>query len=123
MIATRALVSADWPDAGDSVPFYQQSMLGCTHLLRGYPSFRFRDHALAAFSAEYRFEAIPKLELALFHDAAQVAESVSALRLSDWKWSWGGGARLKTKHRTLVRFEVAHSRETTRYIVKTTPAF
>lgn len=123
VIATRALVSADWPDAGDSVPFYQQSMLGGTHLLRGYPSFRFRDHTLAAFSAEYRFEAIPKLELALFYDAAQVAETVSALRLSDWKWSWGGGVRLKTKHRTLVRFEVAHSRETTRYIVKTTPAF
>ncbi len=123
VFAARALVSADWPDAGNSVPFYQQSMLGGSHLLRGYPSFRFRDDALSAFSAEYRFEPIPKLELALFYDAAQVAASVSELRLSEWKSSWGAGARVKPKSRTLVRFEVARSPETTRYIVRSSAAF
>jgi surface antigen Omp85-like protein len=123
VIAARALVSSDWPDAGSRVPFYLQSMLGGSRLLRGYPSFRFRDDALTAFSVEYRFEPISKLELALFYDAGQVAESFSALDLADLKTAWGGGIRIKSKHRMLLRFDVARSRETTRYLVKTSPAF
>src|SRR5262245_18483281 len=45
VIAARALLSSDSPDAGSSVPFYLQQSLGGSHLLRGYPSFRFRDDA------------------------------------------------------------------------------
>jgi len=123
VIAAHALVSSDWPDAGGLVPFYLQSSLGGSRILRGYPSFRFRDDALAAFSAEYRFEPISKLELAVFYDVGEVAESFSALDLSDLKAAWGGGIRIKAKNRMLLRFDVARSRETTRYLVKTSPAF
>ena len=123
VIAAHAVVSSDSPDAGGLVPFYLQSSLGGSRILRGYPSFRFRDDALAAVSAEYRFEPISMLELAVFYDVGEVAESFSALGLSDVKTAWGGGIRIKRKNRMLVRFDVARSRETTRYLVKTSPAF
>lgn len=123
VVAARVLVSVDWPDAGGQVPFYLQSPLGGSRLLRGYPSFRFRDDALAAFSAEYRFEPMPKLELAVFYDAGEVAASLSALDVSDLKTAWGGGIRVKSKNRMLLRFDVARSRETTRYLVKSSAAF
>jgi outer membrane protein assembly factor BamA len=123
VLAGHALVSADWPDAGGHVPFYLQSSLGGSRILRGYPSFRFRDDALTAFSVEYRFEPIPRLELAAFYDAGEVAESFAALDFADLKTAWGGGIRIKSKTRMLLRFDVARSRETTRYLVKTSPAF
>ena len=123
VVAARVLVSVDWPDAGGQVPFYLQSPLGGSRLLRGYPTFRFRDDALAAFSAEYRFEPMPKLELAVFYDAGEVAERLSALDLSDLKTAWGGGIRVKSKNRMLLRIDVARSRETTRYLVKSSAAF
>src|SRR5262245_33662864 len=123
VIALHGLLSADSPDSANRVPFYLQSSLGGSHYLRGYPAFRFRDDALTAFSVEYRFEPISKLELALFYDLGEVAPSVSALDFSEFKDSWGGGIRIKSKHRTLLRFDVARSTETTRYLVKTSPAF
>lgn len=123
VIAARALLSADSPDAGSSVPFYLQQSLGGSHVLRGYPPFRFRDDAVAAVSAEYRFEPVSRVELAAFYDAGVVAESVSALDGSHRKTSWGGGIRLKSKRSVLFRFDVARSPETTRYLVMTSPAF
>jgi hypothetical protein len=124
VIATRGLVSVDWPDAGNRVPFYLQSSLGGTRVLRGYPSFRFRDDALVAFSAEYRFEPIAdKLELALFYDAGQVAPHESQLRFSDFRSAWGAGIRIKSAEKLRLRFDVAKSREATRYLVKLSPSF
>jgi hypothetical protein len=123
VIATRALGSLDQPDGGGRVPFYLQSSLGGSHVLRGYPSFRFRDEALVAVSAEYRFEIIPRLELAAFYDAGQVAPDVSDFRLSDLRTGWGGGVRLKSRRKVIVRFDVARSREATRYLVKLNSSF
>ena len=48
------------------MPFYLQSFLGGSHTLRAYASQRFRGEKLALFQAEYRWEAAPAVELALF---------------------------------------------------------
>jgi surface antigen Omp85-like protein len=123
VIATRALASFDWPDAGSRVPFYLQSSLGGSQVLRGYPAFRFRDDRLVALSAEYRWELLSKLELAAFYDAGQVAPETSDLRLADLRTGWGAGVRLKSRRDVLLRFDVARSREATRYLIKLSPAF
>ena len=123
VIAARAVTSVDRPDAGHRVPFFLQSSLGGSQLLRGYPAFRFRDEAVLAFAAEYRFEVVPRLELAAFVDAGQVAPDFSALSLSDLRTGWGVGARLKSTRRVLLRFDVARSSEATRYLIKLTPSF
>jgi hypothetical protein len=123
VLAARALGSFDRPDAGARVPFYLQSSLGGSQVLRGYPAYRFREDRLVAFSAEYRFEVVPKVELAAFFDAGQVAPAGTGLRLSDPLTGWGAGVRLKSRRRVLFRFDVAHSREATRYLVKLGPSF
>jgi outer membrane protein assembly factor BamA len=123
VLAARAMGSFDRPDAGARVPFYLQSSLGGSQVLRGYPAYRFREDRLVAFSAEYRFEVIPKLELAAFFDAGQMAPLGAGLRLSDPLTGWGVGVRLKSTRRVLFRFDVAHSREATRYLVKLGPSF
>ncbi|HEX6737590.1 MAG TPA: BamA/TamA family outer membrane protein [Vicinamibacteria bacterium] len=123
VLAARAVASFDRPDDGARVPFYMQSSLGGSHVLRGYPAFRFRADKLAALSTEYRFEVVPRLELAAFYDLGQVAPVGTALRLSHPLSGWGGGVRFKSAHRVLARFDVARSAEGTRYLVKLGPAW
>lgn len=123
VIATRAVASFDRPDAGSRVPFYLQSSLGKGQILRGYQAFRFRDLNVVGFSAEYRFEPVSKLELAVFYDAGQVAPERSLLHLSDMHTSYGAGIRFKTPRKVFLRFDVAHSLEGTLYVVKLSQAF
>jgi hypothetical protein len=123
VLAARALGSFDRPDAGAQVPFYLQSSLGGSQVLRGYRAFRFRDERLVAFSVEYRFEAHPRVELAAFVDAGQVAPAGTGFRLGDPHAGWGVGLRVKSQRRVVLRLDVARSPETTRYLVKLGPAF
>jgi outer membrane protein assembly factor BamA len=123
VLATRAIGSFDGPDSDSRIPFYLQSSLGGSQILRGYAGFRFRDHQVIAFSAEYRFEPIPRLEFAVFYDAGQVARERSGLSFGDMHTGWGGGVRIKSTRKVLFRFDVAHSREDTRYLVKLGPSF
>lgn len=123
VIAARALGSFDSADAGNRVPFYLQSSLGGSQILRGYPGFRFRDLAVSEASAEYRFEAFWKIELAAFVDAGQVAPRAGDLHFSDFKTAYGVGIRLKSPSRVLARLDVAHGKEGTHFVVKLGPSF
>ena len=123
VLAGHAVASFDFTDAGRSVPFYLQSTLGGSYLLRGYGSTRFRDEKLIAFTGEYRFEIIPRLELALFYDAGQAAPTLDELDLSRLHTSYGAGLRLKSPRKVRLRFDVARSSETTRYLVRFSPSF
>jgi surface antigen Omp85-like protein len=123
VLAGRVLGSFDRPDSGSRVPFYLQSSLGGSHILRGFRSFRFRDENLIAFSAEYRFDVVPKVELAVFYDAGKVFADRKDLDLRGLETSWGGGVRLKSPKKVRLRVDVGHSREGTRVIVKFSPAF
>jgi hypothetical protein len=123
VIAVRALGSFDRPDSGSRVPFYLQSALGGSHILRGFRAFRFRDENLIAFSGEYRFDVVPKVELALFYDAGKVVADRSDVDLRGLETSWGGGIRLKSPKKVRLRFDVGHSREGTRLHLKFSPSF
>jgi hypothetical protein len=123
VLALRLYTSLD-DAAGDSrVPFYMQETLGSSRLLRGFPTFRFRGEKLLSLQAEYRWEAIPALELAVFVDSGKVFTDIGDWGLSGLETSYGAGLRLKSSSATLVRFDVARSPEDTRLYLKFGAAF
>ena len=124
VIALRQLTTLDDPDAGSKVPFYMQSTLGRSTFLRGYSSFRFRDDKLLAFEAEYRFEVVPKVELALLYDTGKVFHTIGDFDLRDLRRSWGAGIRLKSPKKVKLRLDVMRSgSEGTRVQVKLDQSF
>jgi outer membrane protein assembly factor BamA len=68
-----------------------QSALGGSHLLRGFHSLRFRDEKLLGGSAEYRFEVVPKVELAAFYDIGNVLGDMRDFDFATW-FTPGGSA-------------------------------
>jgi len=123
VIALRQVTSLDDPDDGSQVPFYMQSSLGRSTFLRGYNSFRFRDDKLLAFQGEYRFEIVPKVEIALLYDAAKVFGSMSEFDFQHLRTSYGAGIRLKSPKKVKLRLDVMRSVEGTRVQIKLDPSF
>jgi hypothetical protein len=121
VLAARVLASSDDPRPGARVPFFLQEALATSHTLRGYETFRFRGEKLLSLQAEYRWEAVPALELALFADAGNVAragEGFGALEAG-----YGFGIRLKTHRDVLARFDAAWGREGRRLYLRFGPSF
>ncbi len=123
VLALRFFTSRDDAGAGSSVPFYLRRALGGANTLRGFQDQRFRDNGLIYLSGEYRWEAAPALELAVFYDAGKVFDSRSDFGLSGMEKSIGWGIRFKNHRRVLVRFDFAKSREDTRTHVTIGPSF
>ena len=123
VLALRFLASATCPDRGSRVPFYFQPTLGSPHVMRAVEDQRFRDRRLIYLSAEYRWEAAPALELALFYDAGKVFRNRSGFNLTGLRKNLGFGFRVKSRDRVLFRVDVARGREDTRIRVTVGPAF
>jgi len=121
LLAVRVLASADDPATGARVPFYLQEALSNSRTLRGFQTFRFRGEKLLSLQAEYRWEAVPALELALFTDAGKVARAGEPF--GAFEAGYGVGLRLKTQKDTLVRFDAAWSREGHRLYLRFGPSF
>jgi hypothetical protein len=123
VLAVRSLVSRDRADAGQRVPFYLQESLGGSHTLRGFPNFRFRGEKLLLLQAEYRWEAVPAVEFALFVDAGKTVRSDESLDLSDLQSDFGFGVRIKRDSGLIVRLDVARSGEDRRLLLRFGPSF
>jgi hemolysin activation/secretion protein len=104
-------VSSSDSDTANRVPFFMQESLGGPDSLRGFDNFRFRDDNLMLISTEYRWEANPYWELALFYDAGKVFPNRAPWNLKDLEKGYGFGVRIKVPHATLFRFDVGHSDE------------
>jgi outer membrane protein assembly factor BamA len=122
VLALRAYAVKDDPDEGQRVPFYLLSYLGGGHTLRGYLSQRFRGEKLALFQAEYRWEASPAIELALFVDSGAVA-ATSEDDLGRFQTDGGIGLRLKTHEAVKVRADFAWGGEGFRVVLRFSPPF
>ena len=122
VLALRAYASQDDPKGGARVPFYLLPFLGGSHTLRGFLSQRFRGERLALFQAEYRWEASPAIELALFADSGAVAATRDD-KLEQFRTGGGIGLRLKTHEATLLRFDCAWSDEGVRLLLRFNPSF
>lgn len=123
VLALRALVSRDRADDGSRVPFYLMEELSDSHRLRGYLTFRYRGERTVALSAEYRWEAAPALELALFADAGRAFRPEESWALTDLRGAVGFGIRFKTHDAVVGRLEVARGVESTRVYVRFGPSF
>ena len=123
VLALRFFTSHDDAGAGSTVPFYLRRALGGANTLRGFLDQRFRDNGLIYLSGEYRWEAAPALELAVFYDAGKVFDRRSDFGFSGMEKSIGWGIRFKNHRRVLVRFDFAKSREDTRTHVTIGPSF
>ena len=123
VVALRQVTSLEAPDAGSSVPFYMLSNLGRGSFLRGFRSSRFRDEKLLALAGEYRFEIVPKVELALLYEAGKVFATMQEFDLHGLRQSWGVGIRLKSLREVRLCVDVLHSVEGTRVDLRLGPSF
>jgi surface antigen Omp85-like protein len=123
VLALHGYASTARADSGSRVPFFLQDTLGDSHSLRGFADFRFRGPAVLLLSAEYRWEVIPALELALFQDAGTVGARLSDLRVEKLRGDFGAGLRLKRSEAVVFRLDVARSTEETRVLASTSFSF
>jgi hypothetical protein len=123
VLALRTVASTDRAADGAVVPFYMQRTMGGSQTLRGYDNFRFRGERMLLLQAEYRWEANPAVELALFIDGGRASSHEDGWSLEDMHTSWGVGLRVKTYDAVRFRFDVAWSEETTRFLVRLGPSF
>ena len=123
VLAVRAYLSSDTADDGATVPFFLQEPLSNSHTLRGYETFRYRGEKLVSLQAEYRWEAAPAVELAVFVDAGRAFRASEDVTISGLRASWGGGLRIKTWEDTLFRLDVARSPEQVRAYARFGAAF
>jgi surface antigen Omp85-like protein len=122
VLALRAYASKDDPAAGGRVPFYLLPYLGGSHTLRGYVSQRYRGEKLALLQAEYRWEASPAIELALFADSAAVAATTDE-KLERFRTDGGIGLRFKSHESVMLRLDFAWSDEGFRALFRFSPSF
>lgn len=106
--------------SGQTVPFFLMPDLG-GHNLRGFRNYRFRDRHSLLFTAEYRWYAQEYLDGAIFYDAGKAVPDRSLLDFTQLKSSYGAGIRLHGPRTTVLRLEVARSRERLRLIVAFSP--
>jgi hypothetical protein len=99
------------PEQGNLVPFHLLPTLGGGDTLRGYHEFRFRDNVMALANFEYRFETFIGLDMALFADFGQVAETRNELDLSEFKSSFGLGFRVNTNQGVFMRLDIGYGDE------------
>ena len=118
VLALRQVVSADRADDGSSIPFYMRSTLGGGSLLRAFPSFRFRDDRLMLLASEYRFEATPRIELALIYEAGKVMSEDEGFDLKDLRSNYGAGVRFKSRRKVHFRVDAVRGSEGMRWHVK-----
>jgi AAA family ATP:ADP antiporter len=111
VIAMRAVASTTATARGNVVPYFLMPDLGGGSELRGYPSWRFRDRNRLLLTGEYRWMAGQFVDMALFVDAGKVAARWADIDLEGLKRSYGVGVRFHTPAATVMRIEVARTRD------------
>jgi outer membrane protein assembly factor BamA len=111
VFALRARTVLTDTDAGQTVPFYLQPVLGGSDDLRGFRSFRFADANMLALNGEYRWEAFSGLDMALFVDGGKVFPRHGQLNFRDLEASYGFGLRFNVTNQVFLRIDTGFSRE------------
>lgn len=96
------------------VPFYKLAQLGGEDMLRGYFEGRFRDQALYALQAEYRFPVWWRFSAVVHGALGQVASTPWRLASRRPNWSLGAGGRimLNTDERLNLRADLGFGHDT-----------
>jgi hypothetical protein len=112
--------STTMTDSGQVVPFFLQPDLG-GHDLRGFDNYRFIDRHSIEATVEYRWYAQEFLDAAIFYDAGKAVPRRADLDFTGLNRDYGAGIRLHGPRTTVLRIEVARSRERTRLIFAFSP--
>lgn len=123
VLALRARTSRSVAASGGEVPFYLMETLGGGTTIRGFREFRFRDARTLLLSAEYRWELWTYLDFALFADAGKVFSESSELDLHNLETAVGFGLRGHGPAGTVIRFDLARSRESIKLHIGGGPSF
>ena len=109
---------ASFAYAGDDhvVPFYFLPKLGGNYELRGFNQYRFHDNNAFMAAIEHRWYVFAGLEMALFADAGKTVANKGQIDFSGLNYSGGIGFRARIQDAVVLRFDVARSREGTRWI-------
>lgn len=97
--------------SGGQVPFYRLATLDANSPLRGFPRGRFRDRNFIILNAEYRFPVWDGIDGVGFVDTGRVFHSPSDLSFNDFKYSAGGGLRVRALGLMLLRLDIAYGGE------------
>ncbi|PSQ82107.1 MAG: hypothetical protein BRD46_00435 [Bacteroidetes bacterium QS_8_68_15] len=110
VLALREFLTLTSTPGVNTLPFYEMETLGGEHTLRGYDTFRFRDHNAILLNAEYRWQIFRPLDMALFVDAGHVFGAVEelALKAEHFETAYGVGLRIMSGQRVIGRFDVAY---------------
>ena len=119
----RDLDRFDFNRVAVEVPFYLMETLGGGSTIRGFREYRFRDARTLLMSAEYRWELWTYLDFALFADAGKVFSESSDLDLHDLETAVGFGLRGHGPGGTVIRFDLARSREAIKVHIGGGPSF
>jgi outer membrane protein assembly factor BamA len=98
------------------VPFYLLPQLGGNFELRGFNPYRFADNNAFMAAIEHRWYAFSGLEMAVFVDAGKTVPEKGRVDFSGLNYSGGIGLRARIRGAVVLRMDVAHSREGTRWI-------
>jgi hypothetical protein len=123
VISLRGVASTTSHKDGQQIPFFAMPSLGGGSNLRGFQSWRFRDQNSLLLQAEWRIMVNRFFDTAVFYDAGTVAARTEDLDFSGLRNDYGFGARFHTPFATVLRIDVARSREGTRLVFATSPVF
>ena len=123
VLSFRGLAQTTWRKQDQDVPFFMLPSLGGGSNLRGYSSWRFRDRHSLLLQAEWRIMANRFFDTAVFYDAGKVAARTADLDFNHLKSDYGFGARFHAPFSTILRIDVARSREGTTIVFATSPVF
>jgi outer membrane protein assembly factor BamA len=122
-LSLRGLASTTFDKKGQDVPFFLLPSLGGGSDLRAFSSWRYRDRNSLLLQAEWRIMANRFMDTAVFVDAGKVTARRTDLDFNGLKTDYGFGARFHGPFSTALRLDLARSREGTRLVVATSPAF
>ncbi len=110
---------------GGAVPFQEMPAIGGPSLLRGYYEGRYRDRALLAAQAEYRFPLCWRLGGVLFGGVAQVGPSYVQMSFDRLKAAGGIGLRFRVLEPERINFraDMGFSPEGTEFYVSIGEAY
>lgn len=111
VLAFRALGTTTEPLDGDTLPFMLAPHIGSGSTLRGFQNRRFQDRHRLLLNSEYRWQASRYMNMALFYDLGQVQPDTDRFRWKAFEKGWGIGARFHTPTASVLRLELARSRE------------
>jgi outer membrane protein assembly factor BamA len=107
VLALHGILSFANNERNHRVPFYAFPYVGGADTIRGFREFRFRDENTLALNAEYRFDLVKFVELAVFVDAGEARHDWEDIGLRGLRTSYGGGVRVKTEKTVFARLDVA----------------